>query len=433
MAAENVNFIYLSEILNLQVIRDDNKTKIGKVIDLAASTGQVYPKITGIIVHGHLAQKPVYIAWSCVRKASYKKFISVDYNPTEILPTIKASEHEILLRKTFLDRQIISTSGSKVVRVNDLQLLIENYAKDFSNLWLVHIDIGVKGLLRRLGFFGPINAAFKFVVDRDIRDKFVSWKHVSTVATTNVFGSVQLKTDSSKLSEIHPADLADIMEDLGIEDRLSLIESLDYATAAATLIELQENSLVTTAEEMDIVKLAHIVREMPLDKVVDLLEDLSPRRRQELHATLPPELLAELKELTQLSAFSIGSIMSTDYIAARPNESVELVLRRVTSECTKVDLYRYVYIVDDTEKLVGVVSLRELLSGAPRTPLSEIMSTNLVSIEVETRIKHAANVFIKYNFEAVPVIDEERRLQGVVRMRDALETVFPKLKEEATV
>ena len=156
--------------------------------------------------------------------------------------------------------------------MNDLQLLIEDKSKEITNLWVVHIDIGVRGILRRLGFLRPFNAAFRWVTDRDIKDKFVSWKFGQPTATESVNSSVQIKTDSSKLSEIHPADLADILEDLGTEERVALVLSLDHFIAAQTLQEMQFKNRLQIVESIDPDKLAPIINEMQMDEAVDLLD-----------------------------------------------------------------------------------------------------------------------------------------------------------------
>ena len=222
-------------------------------------------------------------------------------------------------------KQIISTKGYKIVRVNDLQLLIEDKAKESTNLWVVHIDIGIKGILRRIGILRPVNGAFRWVTDRDIKDEFVSWKYVQPTATSSVYASVQLKTDASKLSEIHPADLADILEDLGTDERITLIESLDNFTAAQTLQEMQFKNRLQIVESMEPVNLAPIINEMQMDEAVDLL-DIDTQKRQAVYTILTPEKVAELKELCTLPWYSVGSIMNTDFVTARAAESAGLVL-----------------------------------------------------------------------------------------------------------
>jgi len=431
MGYETINFIYLSEMLELPVVDARSGRVMGRVIDLAATTGQVYPKITGILVRARGRRQPVYLPWSSIQRPEGKKFIALDPLPDSTEQTPSAAENEILLKKSFLDKQIISTSGNKVVRVNDLQLLIDNSSKQTPSLWLVHIDIGAKGLLRRMGWARTGNAAFKWIVGRDIKDKFVSWKNVQPTSTTSVSGSLHLKTDSSKLEEIHPADLADILEDLGTDERISLIESLDHATAAQTLQEMPLKIRVQIAEMIETGKMASIVNEMQMDETVDLLEEISQEKRNALFNVLPPDKIAEIRELSKLSTHSVGSIMNTDFITARSNHTVEQVLRTVREESRKAEFLYYTYIVDDQDVLKGVVTLRHLLSSEPSMLMVDLMAENVITVQVDANIKKVARIFFKYNFGAIPVVDEEHRIRGIITLRDTLESVFPEIREES--
>ena len=273
MSFDPVSFVYLSEMLGSPVVSLRTNTRIGRVVDFAASTAGVYPKVSGVLVRKALHKAPVYIPWADVRRSEYQRRLFVDFDASK--GGSRETQNEILLSKSFLDRQLISTSGYKLVRVNDLQLLIDNSPRENSNLWLVHIDIGVKGLLRRLGWLRAVNGIFHWIVSRDLKDKFVSWKYIQPTTTTTVQGSLRLTTDPSKLSEIHPADLADILEDLGTDERISLLESLDPSAAAATMQEMPLNVRVQVAETLDTEKLAAIVQAMQRDESVDLVDEIA--------------------------------------------------------------------------------------------------------------------------------------------------------------
>lgn len=431
MASDIVNFIFLSDILNLSVINVYDGKKIGYLHDLSATTNQVFPKITGIIVKVKDSNGEIFIPWNKVINLSKKKSITVEYAPGIPDGRFASTDPDILLKKTFLDKQIISTSGNKVVRVNDLHLLIDNTSKGNSNLWLVHIDIGVKGLLRRLGWEKLFNAIFKWIIARDMKDKFVSWKFVQPTATANIYGSVQLKIDSSKLSEIHPADLADILEDLGIDERISLLESLSFQTAAATLQEMPLKLRIQISETLEASRLSGIINEMPMDEAVDLFDELSPECRLSAYAFLPSEKVIELKELSKLSIFSVGSIMNTDFITAKETQTVKELLDILKAERNKAELIYYIYVVENDDILKGVVTIRELLSSRPETKIADIMNKNIISVEIDTNIKRVAQIFFKYNFIAIPVVDNDRRIQGIITSRDAFESVFPEMKKES--
>jgi magnesium transporter len=432
-ATEIVKFAFLSEVLNLPVLRINDGHRIGKLVDLAASTAQVYPRVTGIMVKIPDLDAPVYIPWHHIKRIVFEDHFAIDDLGNIDHPEMRASENEILLRKSFLDRQIISTSGYKIVRVNDVQLLVENRAKETTNLWAVHIDIGMRGLLRRLGFLRGVNAAFRWVADRDIRDKFVSWKNVQPTATSSVYSSVELKTDASKLSEIHPADLADILEDLGVDERVALVESLDHYAAALTLQEMQMKNRLQLAEVLDLARLSAIVNEMQMDDAVDLLDALDAQRRQEVFNLLPQEKVADLRDLSRLSRFSVGSIMNTDLIVARKTNTASEVLEHIREESDRAEVYRYAYILEDDDRLLGVVTLRQLLRADPTTLVTDLMTEHPVTVHIDTHIRRVARIIFKYNFEAVPVVDEENKIQGVVSLRDALAAVYPEVREEENV
>jgi len=431
MASDIVNFIFLSEILSLPVVNFHDSKKIGRVLDLAATTNQVFPKITGIVIKPGNSKKVMYIPWGKVKKMIPGGSVTVEYIQESMNGASITADTEILLRKTFLDKQIISTSGNKVVRVNDLHFLIDDTLKENSNLWLVHIDIGVKALLRRLGWGRFINAIFKWVMDRDIRDKFIPWKYVQPTATANVYGSLHLKIDSSKLSEVHPADMADILEDLGIDERISLIESLSFGTAAATLQEMPLKLRVQISETLEAGRLTNIINEMPMDEAVDLLDEISREHRQAVYALLPSEKVSELKELSQLSIFSVGSIMNTDFITVTETQTVQEIIELLKAESKKAELIYYIYVVEKNDRLKGVVTIRNLLSSQPTAVIADIMNENVISVKIDTNIKRVAQIFFKYNFIAIPVVDDDDRIQGIITSRDAFESVFPEMKQES--
>jgi magnesium transporter len=431
MSGDNFNFIYLSEILHLPIYNASTGRKIGRIVDLAARTSHVYPKITAVIASMNENGEQVYVPWTFVRLTVFKKHVTVEY-PFELGSEHEEStETEILLKKTFLDKQIISTTGYKLVRVNDLQLLIDNSSKDNPNLWLVHIDIGFKGLLRRMGWVNFLNPLFHWLFARDINDKFLTWKNVQPTTATNVNGSVVMKADSSKLSAIHPADLADIVGDLGSDERISVLESVSPATAAATLQEMPLNLRVQITESLENEKLASIIAEMQMDETVDLLDELAPERRDAVFALLTTERVAEIKDLTKLSAFGVGSIMNTNFIAVKEVQTVREVMKIVKLETKQAELLYYVYVIDEEEHVKGLVTLRQLLSTKGTATIGAIMRKNIITVRIDSSIKRAAQVFFKYKFEAIPVVDDNEKLQGIVTMRDTLDAVFPEIKQAA--
>jgi magnesium transporter len=184
---------------------------------------------------------------------------------------------------------------------------------------------------------------------------------------------------------------------------------------------------------MEPIKLAPIINEMQMDEAVDLLDACDIQKRQAVYTILTPEKVTELKELSILSVYSVGSIMNTDFVTARPTETAGMVLKRIITECEKSEMYRYAYVLDHDERLLGVVSLRNLLLSDADLLIADIMIEQAISVQIDTRIRRVAKLFFKYNFEAIPVVDDDNKLEGLVSFRDALASVFPEIKEEEAV
>jgi magnesium transporter len=431
ISQEKLRFVYLSEMLGRPVCGLAGDRRLGRLVDVTASTEKVFPRVTGLLVKKRFHSELLYFPWNCLHWPLVNGKITVEQPAAAENGPVRPAESDILLKKSFLDRQLISTSGYKVVRVNDLHLIVEIVGAGNPTLWLVHIDIGFKGLLRRLGWAKMGNGIVRWLLDRDMKDVIIPWKYVQTATAENAYGSLQLSTDSSKLSEIHPADLADILEDLGAEERNRMIESLDPATAAATLAEMPLTLRVRIAESIEPTVLRDIVHEMQTDNVVDLLDNLSPEERTTLMATFSPEMIAEIKELSQLSPASVGSIMNTDFLAVKPSTTVREAMEMVRATVEEMELIYYLYVLEEGDRLCGVVTLRHLMAAEPDMLMVDLMHEHPVSVTTDTSIKRAARVFFKYDFDAIPVIDDEGQMRGIVSMRDTLERVFPEVREES--
>jgi magnesium transporter len=418
------NFIYISNIIHLPLL-DSNGKKIGKIIDLTSVFQHAYPKVSGLLVKNGKAR--FHIPWENVQRFSPdRKAVILNTSHVEPVESSSILEKEILLKETFLDKQVVNIYGSKVVRVNDLQLLYEA-----GSLWLIHIDVGFKGFLRRLGFLKFINALSNWFISYELKDQFIPWKFVQPITTTNVLDSNYLKISFSKLSELHPADLADIIDDLGTEEGNVIFHSLDAPTAAKTLQELPIKLRVRMAENLDLKKLAAIIHEMQMDEVADLLDHFPLEKNEQLYSLLPMDKVVEIEELLSQSRLGAGSLMNSEFIAITSDHTVGEILKLIKTKYSKVESIYYIYIVDKEEVLLGVATLRELLTNPAKTPITEVMREIIVKVKIHANLKTVAEIFFKYDFTVVPVVDEQNHMKGIISMKDALEAVFPEIREEA--
>ncbi len=421
------NFIYFSDLLRFTPVDAGSGKKTGVIDDMYALFDQTYPRLSGLVLRTKKGAKQK-IPWKSIVKIDEPgRAIILDISEVSVEPNgSEQHKNETLLKKTFFDKQIVNMRGSKVMRVNDLHLLREDI-----NLWLVHIDVGIKGLLRRLGWLNFFSVIFYWLLSYDIKDKFISWKYAQAIPTPGIPSLPYLQIPSTKLSELHPADLAEILTDLGNDERITFFRTLDNSTAARTLQEMPLTIQEQLVENINPKRIADIINEMQMDEVVDLLAKLSHGKVQELYSYLPVETVGEIKDLLKHSWHGAGSLMNTEFVAAKKDVTAGEVLKKIQTEFNKVESIYYIYVLDDDETLIGLTTLRALLLADADVTLAEIMHENVVKVDVEENVKNVARVFFKYNFTAVPVVDDHNHLLGIISMKDALEAVFPEMKEEA--
>lgn len=420
------NFIFMSQLIGARVFDATSGAGIGHVSDLAAGMRDAYPRVTGLIMRRGAFGTRLFVPWKNVRKIVRGMAIGID-RTADILPlTLKTLDNETLLREFLWDKQIVDVAGSKVVRVNDLHFLREDL-----NLWVVHIDVGFKGLIRRLGWARPVEFLIRWLFSYDLKDHLIQWKFVQPVNADQHTGNLALKTTGAKLAELHPADVADILQELGTEERVVVLTALDRSFAADTMTELPMKLRVQTAELLSVENLALIVREMPVDEAVDLLARLPKRRVAALYSRLPAEKVAQITGLLGMADKSAGSIMNVEYLAVRDTLTAGQVIDKIRQESHAKETVYYIYVVDDNNVLVGATTLRQLLLVPLDKPVAEFMRRRAVKVRVDADIKDVAEIFYKYDFTVVPVVDRHNKLRGIVTIKDALEAVFPKIRAEA--
>ena len=414
--------LFLTEILGAEVI-DVEQRHLGRVRDLTVRVQEPYPVVTGIVVSRWREQ---VIPWSSVRTfAAAAREVALRAR-REDHESFKADAGDVWLSRDVLDKQIIDTDGRRVVRVNDLQL-----AEVGSTLLLVGADIGIRGILRRLGLegFGKWTAR---LFGRELRMVLVSWDVVDRLPTEREAGApaetsdaLRIRISGHRIAKLHPADIADIVEELGSRERSAVFESLTEEVAADTLEEMELEDQVSVIEHMDAERASEILEEMPPDEVADIVAELSEERAQEILGLMDQEDRADVQELLAYDEDTAGGLMTTEYVAVSDKLSAQqciAALRRLEPHAEQI---YYVFVVDDEEHLRGVLSLRDLIVAPPRTPIGKIMRTDLVTVAPETGQKEVAAVLTKYNLLAVPVVDEERRMQGMITVDDALDVVLP--------
>jgi CBS domain-containing protein len=404
--------LYLSQAIGRPVL-DANGEPLGKVDDLIVAVGDRYPPVTGLVVATD--RRRIFMPWSHVARfdASGARLSTDKIDITKF----QGREDEIQLRADLLDKQIVDIDGRKVVRVNDLRLDDVD-----GRLHLVAVDVGAAGLLRRLGIEGGYR-----VLARNLHlptpERYIDWEDVDPVETS--IASIKLRVPHAGLTELHPADLATIIDQLAPRDRAGVLAALDDEAAADAIEEMEPDTQVEVLEGLAPERAADILEEMSPDDAADLVADLSDETRTELLALMERDEAEELGGLLAFPEDTAGGMMTTEFVAVPAELTASRTIDRLRELEPDAETIYYVYVVDAARRLVGVLSLRDLIVARPDTPIGEVMIAEPVAVPVTADRDDVASVVARYNLLAVPVVDADGRLAGIVTVDDAIDTILP--------
>jgi len=423
------DFYFFSNFLNRKVY-DPSGKRVGSISDLVAERAEPYPLIIGIVVRTGGRKKSRRVGTTVVPTPDHGRFYLPWEKIIQMEPLITLLEKDlcplatsfsgkdiVLLQEEVMDKQIVDTFGAKVVRVNDLHFL-----RIDSHLRLVHVDVGFRGLMRRVGWEKVMDQVLRWLFSYDLPNQFISWKYVQLLSGSDL---LQLSVSQKKLSHLHPADLADIIEDLSGRERSAIFHALDTETAAEALEEIDPKIQKFLIETISAEKASDIVEEMSPSDAADLLADLPEERAEEILEGMEQEKAEDLRELLVHPDEAAGGLMTTAYLSLTPEVTVETAIARLKAEAPNLDTLDYIYLVDEEKVLLGVVSIRDLLTAQSHQPLSQIQSPRVVSVKLDEDQNEVVEAFAKYGFRAIPVVDEENHLKGVIGFRNVLEILAP--------
>lgn len=404
--------LYLSQAIGRPVL-DPAGEPYGKVADLIVAVGGQYPPVTGLVVR--TAQRRIFLPWTSVATmeatGAQLRQTTIDIHKFEQRPD------EILLRLDLMDKQIVDIDGRKVVRVNDLRLdHIEG------QLHLVAVDVGAAGLIRRLG----VEGAFR-IIARNLRlplpERYIDWEDVDPVETS--IASLKLRVPHAGLAQLHPADLATIIDQLAPKDRAGVFASLDDEAAADAMEEMEPENQVEALEDLEPARAADILEEMSPDDAADLIADLSDATRTEILALMGHDEAEEVRELLAYPEGSAGGMMTTEFVAVPATLTAAQTIDRLRELEPDAETIYYVYVTDDAGRLVGVLSLRDLIVAGPAVLVADVMFAEPVAVGVLADPEEVAELVAHYNLLAVPVVDDDGTLVGIVTVDDAMDEILP--------
>lgn len=406
---------FISEILGRPVTDQDGKL-VGNLKDLVArKTEFIHPCIQAIVVKRHGAD--MILPYSCVA-VLFSPAIALKCSVHDTHP-YRPDDNDIYLARDVLDKQIIDTDGARVVRVNDVEIVRVNGKIAVSN-----VDIGVPGLLRRIGLgslYGRLHnriASLKTLMP----ETYISWDDVELLSYDQ---KMQLKVPRHRLADLHPADVAEILSDMNKLESNRFLELLDVEQLADTLEEVEPEYQASLVEGMPDEKVADVLEEMEPDEAADLLAELPPERSKDLLALMEKDEAADVRKLLTYPEDLAGGIMTTEYATVRAEMTATEALTYIRENCSDAETVFYVYVINPEGVLEGVCSLRSLVFANPTATVEEIMIKRIVSVDLYEEQDEIAQMISKYDLLAMPVVDSDNRLQGIVTADDALDKIIP--------
>ena len=403
---------YFSELQRTKVV-DSAGTEIGRLLDIAVVPKEQFPAVQWAIVRSSDGER--IVRWVDLEQTGGRYQLKASAVP----PAAGELPPEALrLGRDLLDKQIVDTHGAKVVRVNDLQL-----EEKGGQLRLVGADVGLRGILRHLG---SERAAERVagLIGQKLPRGIIPWHLVEPLESSQQ--NVRLTLPHQKLALLHPADIADIVEEMTADERRVVFDELDVETAAEALGEVDPAMQASIVGDLDQERAADILEEMDPDEAVDLLQDLPEEQREELIELMDEEEGADVEELLSYPEDSAGGIMTTDFLALPRDLTAGQAIDRLRELQPDPALIYYIYVVDGEGRLDGNVSLRDLVVAAPETPLDAIMNSSVLRVQAHTTKEDVASLIAKYDLLALPVVDARRKLLGTVTVDDVVDFMLPR-------
>ncbi len=433
--------LHFSSILGASIYNEDGK-RFGTFCDFFVDYEEIYPLVLAIQYqqNGQL----FYIPWNDLLEFSYKKIIIKNQayiGRSRTFPRIKnIKKRDNLLSHQFdqdtieypplgkmiLDKQIVDTSGKKVVRVNDIQLI-----KSGNKLRVTHAEIGLRSMIRRIGLQAFVDFCIKTTHPKAkylSSQTLINWKYVHTIPGRNMSRDIKIGLSNEDIKGLHPADLADILEDLDSHGRQIIFDNLDPKKAAETLSELDQELQSAFIDGNDPDRAALIIENMDTDDAADILNDLEESKADAIISKIQDdEIQEELQELLEHDEDSAGGLMSTEVFEVFSQATRTEIFQKIQETHDELETVYDIYVIDEEQKLIGSCSLRHLLIHESDVSIGNIMNkTDLKFLYPDSHWKEVATLMSKYDLINLPIVDKDHVLLGVVSVDD----ILPRLLNE---
>jgi sporulation protein YlmC with PRC-barrel domain len=407
--------LYFSELDRKKVLTNDG-IFIGYLDDIIFLLDSK-PKVTKIVVD--LNGKKTIINADAVHKFNSVVRIAKFYTQAEL------AENELFVKRNLLDKQVIDISGNKIVRANDVIIHEQiNLSSHNYECYISGVDIGLIGILRRLHVENGMTRVIHFF-GINLVSKFLSWADIQPLDL--VRGSIRVKKEETKLQNMRPEDLADHLEqtnELNIKKFLRLLDK-NFATEVVSNLNInyQRDLFRTWNPE----RAAEIINKMDTDIAADILLSVSKKKREEILKVVDPTRKIAIQKLLSLTRTPITKRLSSEYFVAQPTETPRDIIQRMRHTSVEYSSLDYIYIINQKKQLIGACNLHELIMQPEDTPIYKFMSQNLIEAHIKTPLEMVVYKIIKYRLQALPIVDSNKELIGVIpfdNISDIIETKF---------
>jgi magnesium transporter len=409
---------YLSQLISRPVL-DAQGEQLGRISEMIAGASEPYPLVRAVQVRTE--DGALFLPYTELTPKNDGRAFQLRSDLSTIQPYMPQPNDFSLVRDV-LDKQIVDVHDYRVVRVNDIRLA---EIPGTAELALLGVDIGLGGLIRRMGIEGAINGLQRLFGKGSEMSQFIKWDDIGSLPTHNAGEPIRLKFSHEKLAQLHPADIGQILNQMDPADRNEFLQDLDVETAAEALAEAEDDVQVQALQTLDEERAADILEEMPADEAADVLGDLDAARRRELLGHMEDEERGDVEELLEYGDETAGGMMTNEFVAISQEVTAAQTIDTIRRLSPDAETIYYIYVTDPDEHLTGVISLRDLIVAEPETQIFEFMIRKVVSVRCDAHLREVAHQFERYKLLALPVTDEDDKLVGIITVDDTLEQILP--------
>lgn len=405
---------FLSDIIGRKVIL--NGKKIGKLQDIVIFETETLPEATHFIVGRSFGYQSLMVPWKKVIEITNDEII-IDIEDIEKYEK-EPLESQVLLKDHILDKKVLDMDDNELEVVYDVKLVMRN-----NKLYVTEVDSSKYGFLKRLGLKGLVN--FIYSLADKIKTDTIPWTYVQPLPEniSSFQGNVKLNILKEKLSDIHPADLADILEELEPDQRLAIFKELDTEHASDTLEEIEPRVQRDLISSLDIEKTAELINDMTPGQAADILAVLPADEADDILGLISQqdnESAQKIELILDKQDEKILNFATSHYFKFSPYTTAREAIENFHNNAKDKDVIMYLYIADEEDKLLGVCDIKELLQAEPEDRLEDIMTTSIISLTPEKTLIEASRMFTRYLFRALPILDENDVILGVIPYRDIM-------------